>query len=252
MPPKLFGGGGDATATNQTDIEAKIDILDANVDELVLRAEAEAGSDATTVVCTVLADYGEKYFNTGWWIYIIQDAAGGQAAPEGEWRKITNYVDTGTFTTEAFSAAVGVGDYFMVVKDEFIVKSGEHQTPAVLEVTAGTVVQNTWYTILTTTTPGVLHKAGLASQTNQEDIVLEVTLDGVLYSGVAAGVAGTRYEGYPYIDDALLTNQIAFTSSTSITGVNWPYKTLLVRMRKTSINGAGALTGWVQYASNKP
>jgi len=48
--------------------------------------------------------------------YVLRDAGGAAAAPQGEHRAITDYVSaTGTFTTAAFSAAVAVGDEILLI-----------------------------------------------------------------------------------------------------------------------------------------
>ena len=255
MSSYLFGGGGDATAANQTDIEAKIDILDSNVDTLVLRAQAEAGSNATTVVCSELADYGEDYFNTGWWIYILQDAGGAQAAPEGEWRKITNYVEaTGTFTTEAFSAAVATDDYFMVVKDEFIVKHWERQAEASLN--QGTPTQNTWYDVLPETSdPTNVIVIAVCVEDTDEDLEFRATIDGNAHTEAWTATADSVY--YMYYAPAVYATTIQIISSTSVTatsylGYTFRGHSVHLELRKTSANGAGNLNGICLYELMKP
>lgn len=128
MPPMLFGGGGDATAANQANIEAKIDIIDANVDTLVRRAQCDVGmvGSTTTIVCGDLAGYTDDYFNTGWQMLVLLNVNSHGNVPEGDgWRDITNYDSaTGTFTVVAFSANVEENDYILVARDEFVSGGG--------------------------------------------------------------------------------------------------------------------------------
>jgi len=52
----------------------------------------------------------------GWWIYVVWDAGGASAAPEGEYRQITDYVDsTGTVTHNAFSAQLALTDVVLII-----------------------------------------------------------------------------------------------------------------------------------------
>ncbi len=48
----------------------------------------------------------------GWWVYVIQ---ADDAAPEGEWRQMTDYTDAGVITHNAFSVALEVGDRVQLV-----------------------------------------------------------------------------------------------------------------------------------------
>ncbi|MFY9259581.1 MAG: hypothetical protein WAO71_03630, partial [Gallionella sp.] len=51
-----------------------------------------------------------------WLAYVFRDAGGLGAAPQGEIRTITAYATlTGDFTTDAFSAAVAVGDEILII-----------------------------------------------------------------------------------------------------------------------------------------
>lgn len=59
---------------------------------------------------TDLAGFGDDFF-AGWWVYVLRDAAGGGAAPQGEAQLCTNYVSAGgDFTHGAFTAPLAVGD----------------------------------------------------------------------------------------------------------------------------------------------
>lgn len=62
-----------------------------------------------------LSGYGETAF-VGWEAYVFWDAGGAGAAPQGETKKVTAYVDAiGSFTTGAFTAAVGIGDIIIIL-----------------------------------------------------------------------------------------------------------------------------------------
>jgi hypothetical protein len=77
---------------------------------------AVPGANQFTV--PLLAGQGANKFIGLWpyWVYVLRDAAGGGALPQGELQTITAYATaTGTFTTAAFSAAVGVGDEIIVM-----------------------------------------------------------------------------------------------------------------------------------------
>jgi hypothetical protein len=51
-----------------------------------------------------------------YYAFVLRDAGGAAAAPQGEQQPITAYnTATGTFTTTAFTAAVGVGDEILIV-----------------------------------------------------------------------------------------------------------------------------------------
>lgn len=251
MSSKLFGGGGDATATNQADIEAKIDIIDANLDVLVERAQCDAGMGAstTTITCTDLAGYTDDYFNNGWMMCILLNVNSAGNAPENQWRNITNYVSaTGVFTVDAFSANVEENDYIVVARNEYAFGSMtlKHQTPAWSDDAA---VQNTWYTVIDTTLRGLLHKVGMAMQTAAENLEMKLTIDGVEYNGAqAAAVAGTNYLPGAYVLDETGAPRLYFQTVLTISPLNLPFETLKVEVRKTSANGANNLNGWVIYS----
>ena len=62
-----------------------------------------------------LKDLGNNLFR-GWYVYCIWDVAGGGAAPQGEFRLITDYVSaTGLFTHNAFSAALAGNDRVLII-----------------------------------------------------------------------------------------------------------------------------------------
>jgi len=68
----------------------------------------------TTFVVSSLAGYGDDYFN-GWYVFVVWDSAGGEAAPQGESKVITDYVSaTGTFSHAVFTVAMVAGDKVLV------------------------------------------------------------------------------------------------------------------------------------------
>ncbi len=84
--------------------------------DLFLTGTCEAGSDATTIVDASYAGYGADYFNNRWYAQCIQNANSVGNAPEGEIRQITDYVTaSGTFTVDAFSAALETGDKIVLM-----------------------------------------------------------------------------------------------------------------------------------------
>ncbi len=68
-----------------------------------------------------LAGIGAGVFtdaNTPWYAYVFRDAGGLAGAPQGETRLITGYTSAdATFTTAAFTAAVGVGDDVIIMSN---------------------------------------------------------------------------------------------------------------------------------------
>lgn len=74
-----------------------------------------AATSTTVMVIGSLAGFGNDYF-VGWWAYVLWDAGGASAAPQGEWRLVTDYVSsTGTFTHNAFTAQTALTDIILLV-----------------------------------------------------------------------------------------------------------------------------------------
>lgn len=89
--------------------------------ETVVEGTATGGS-TTTVIDTVylLNRFEDDHFNAGQ-VFILYDAGGAAAAPEGEWGRVTDFVkSTGVVTMAAVSAAVAAGDRYAVMDDRFI------------------------------------------------------------------------------------------------------------------------------------
>lgn len=71
-------------------------------------------TNPTTFSSTDLAGFGDFAFLGTYLIYVFRDAAG--VAPQGEFRIVTGYAPaTGTFTHEAFSAPLAVGDKVLII-----------------------------------------------------------------------------------------------------------------------------------------
>lgn len=75
------------------------------------------GGSTTTIICTNLDEsFQDDDFNN-YIAFVHRDAGGASAAPQGEFKRVTDYVaSTFTFTTEAFSSAVSAGDEILLVK----------------------------------------------------------------------------------------------------------------------------------------
>ena len=77
----------------------------------VLRFSTSTGGSTTTVVDSA-RDEGDDVFNGGT-VWIITDAGGASAAPEGEFSRISDWANTDTtFTIDAVTAAVASGDRY--------------------------------------------------------------------------------------------------------------------------------------------
>jgi hypothetical protein len=80
---------------------------------------ATSGS-TTTVVDSKLINTGK---DDGWnngAVIILEDSAGGNAAPEGEFARVVDYSDsTGTLTIDALTAAVAGGDLYGLVSEYY-------------------------------------------------------------------------------------------------------------------------------------
>lgn len=81
------------------------------------RQGTATGGSTTTVVDTG-ALYEPDDFFIGHYVYVVEDAGGAGAAPEGEERPVTDYEqETATLTVSpVFSSAVGAGDTYELLK----------------------------------------------------------------------------------------------------------------------------------------
>lgn len=86
--------------------------------ELGLVSEGTAtGGSATTIVDTVERTEADDFWNGGT-AWILYDAGGAGAAPQGEVKKITDFsAASDTITTQAFSAAIAAGDRYAVARN---------------------------------------------------------------------------------------------------------------------------------------
>jgi len=71
---------------------------------------------ATSFDCAALTGFGDDYFND-WWVYVEWDAGGASAAPQGEWKLITDYDESDRRITipADFSAVIAAGDIVRLV-----------------------------------------------------------------------------------------------------------------------------------------
>lgn len=141
---------GDPTGHTLASLTAKWGDLARSLD-LILGSRWDASGDLGTDIASILASVGSSTVNQGLCYYgtvtavpganqftiaaladmgnakfadatapyrafVMRDAGGAGAAPQGEMQSITAYVSaTGTFTTEAFSEAVAVGDEILII-----------------------------------------------------------------------------------------------------------------------------------------
>ncbi len=76
------------------------------------------GASTTAIVCADLAGFGEDYFNTNYYMYIVKNANSVGNAPSGQIRQVSNYVTaTGTFTVTAFGANVEENDEILILHE---------------------------------------------------------------------------------------------------------------------------------------
>ena len=72
-----------------------------------------SGTATTTIIDSVLAGKGADDDWVDGAVFVTYDAGGSAAAPEGQFKVVTDYADsTGTFTFGAMTAATGVGDRY--------------------------------------------------------------------------------------------------------------------------------------------
>lgn len=83
---------------------------------LVYFGDVTTYTNATTFASTDLGGRENDYFKN-WYVYCVRDAGGAAAAPQHEYRLITDYTGdaTGVFVHNAFSAIMAVGDQVMLI-----------------------------------------------------------------------------------------------------------------------------------------
>lgn len=91
--------------------KAIVELLQGNV----YQGAVSTATSTAEFASTDLAGFGNDYF-VGWWIGVVWDAGGASAAPQGEYRQVTDYVSsTGTFTHTPFSAQTAVTDKITLI-----------------------------------------------------------------------------------------------------------------------------------------
>lgn len=122
-------------------------------------------------------------------------------------------------------------------------KIPQHQTNTPLNQAAP--VQNTWYTILDTTTNVIVYEACVQVDTTGENLEWRATIDGETVSGgISPALADTVYfiyiilRSYDRFLNSNVTNLLMFAGYTPF----W-CRSFKLEVRKTSANGAGNLRG---------
>lgn len=119
---------------------------------------------------------------------------------------------------------------------------------AASSLTQAAPVQNTWYTILDTTTNFEGYIATIKVETADETLEVRWTIDGQVITKTNACTFGTTY--YVFLDAT--STQLGLT----ITSTNWNMgmratlqaRSMKVELRKTTAAGAGDLKGQVTYS----
>ena len=85
----------------------------------IVKGTANAGTNSTTEIpITSLAGFTNDFFNDHFYMQVLVNANSAGNAPESQVRKITDYVSsTGTFTCDAFSAAVEASDLVLILHE---------------------------------------------------------------------------------------------------------------------------------------
>ena len=108
------------------------------MDGLSYHGIVTAYTDATHFKIDGLAGWGDNYF-FDWYIYVVRDAGGAGAAPQGEIQSITDYASTdGTFTHVAFTVPLAIGDEVLIIQKRIASTAAGFEEGAVWIDTAGT------------------------------------------------------------------------------------------------------------------
>ena len=127
---------------------------------IVFEGTATGGSQTTVIDTTYLLNrFEDDVFNAGT-VWILYDAGGAAAAPQGEMARITDFVKTtGVVTCGTLTAAVASGDRYAIADDMYtkdvIIQAinqvlGEIPIPAIDDTTVETDTDITEYTLATT------------------------------------------------------------------------------------------------------
>jgi len=176
----------------------------ATVNSLVFKGTVTTATSSTVFASTDLTGHGNDAFINDWYVYVFHDAGGAGAAPQGEYRSISDYVSsTGTFTHTAFSADLALTDEVFIVHSSMLPADGNvfARTGVVYFVGKGGNDANnaeTWETRRLTVASGY----GLCSSGDNliigpgafvEDINFDT--DGVFVFGRGQGPDGTEISG---------------------------------------------------------
>lgn len=113
--------------------------------QLAYLAPITSSADTTHFVSSVMIGYGNDYF-VGWAVYVTWDAGGSSAAPQGEYRIVSDYVSaTGTFTISVASTQLAATDVVMLVHPLLLAIKTQTDKLAVSAAVAGSTTAN-WNT----------------------------------------------------------------------------------------------------------
>lgn len=109
-------------------------------------------------------------------------------------------------------------------------------------------VQNTWYTILSTTKDLCIVGLVVSVQTTNETLEVEIVIDGNTYTNTNASVAGTNYTVYMSLSDTTMSPVFdTGTYNTSLRYGKFCGHSIQIRIRKTTAAGAGNIRAAVLY-----
>ena len=109
-------------------------------------------------------------------------------------------------------------------------------------------VQNTWYTILNTSTNLRVYGAGVAVADTNETLELKLTIDGNTLTGTQAAVAGTMYIALKDAGSNATTLTMSATQYNLMRYSPLDCKSFKAEVRKTTAAGVGTITGRVVYS----
>ena len=144
----VVGGGADISAANPLQVfDPKVW---GSVSGLVMGGEVTDIPGADQFTIPALADLGEGKFadaTAPYYAFVSRDADGAGAAPQGEVQQVTGYDSAaGTFTTNAFTVPVDVGDEVLIIHPKLAnMVTGQSGTQATSNVlaTIGSAIEGT-------------------------------------------------------------------------------------------------------------
>lgn len=105
--------------TNISTLQTNVDLLEGQT--FAGRADSGMTPSTTSIPVADISGFGDDFFNDKYYLMVVKNANSVGNAPEGEYRKITDYVSSsGTFTTEAFSANVEQSDNLLVIHESLV------------------------------------------------------------------------------------------------------------------------------------